>query len=317
MPGPIKAAAPSEVKRLARRAGRAGPDARIPTAVGTIAILGAGELGAEIARRLADRDVPGRVVLVDPDEARARGKALDIRQAGPVAGSDTVVEGCGGLDALDSRPEVVVVADLPDLAEPALVPRRAADLIGRLRPAFGQSALVFAAADAAWLVEAAVAAGLPRGRVLGSAPLAFAAAFRQRLARELDVRVTDVTATVLGLPPEHVVLPYAAVGGLPVDGVFPGGLSRRVLGRLRGRPLGPAALAAAAAHVVAALARPRAATLTVLALLDGEYGCKGIALAVPARLGAGGIESVLELALEPVDRVAFGNAMEARHAARA
>lgn len=287
------------------------------SAVTTIAILGAGELGAAIARRLADRDLAGRIVLVDADEERARGKALDIRQAGPVAGSDTIVEGYGGLDGLDPRPEVVVVADPPDLADPARAPLRATDLIRRLQPALAQAFFVFAGADAAWLVEAAVAAGLPRRRVLGSAPLAFAAAFRHRLARELDVRVTDVTATVLGLPPEHVVLPQAAVGGLPVEGVWAGGPSRRVLRRLRGRPLGPVALAAAAAHVVTCLLAPRPTTLTVLALLDGEYGCKGIALAVPARLGANGVESVLELALEPVDRVAFGNAVEARHAARA
>ena len=284
--------------------------------MGTIAIVGAGELGAAIARRLADRDLAGRVLLVDADESRARGKALDIRQAGPVTGSDTVVEGRGHLDGLDSQPDVVIVAEPPNLAD-AAVPLRAADLVRRLRPALGRGPLVFAASDAAWLVEGAVAAGLPRGSVLGSAPLAFASAFRHRLARELDVRATDVTAMVLGLPPDHVVLPLAAVGGLPVEAVWAGGTSRRVLGRLRGRPLGPFALAAAAAHVVAALARPRPATLPILALLDGEYGCKGIALAVPARLGAGGIESVLELALDPVDRVAFGNAVEARHAARA
>ena len=316
MPAPIKAAAIAEVKRLVSGADRAGPDARIQSAVSTIAILGAGELGAAIARRLADRDLAGRIVLVDPDEARARGKALDIRQAGPVAGSDTVVEGYGRLEGLDPRPDVVVVADPPDLADPR-VPLRATDLIRRMQPALAKAFLVFAASDAAWLVEAAVAAGLPRRRVLGSAPLAFAAAFRHQLARELDVRVTDVTATVLGLPPEHLVLPQAAVGGLSVEGLWAGGPSRRVLRRLRGRPLGPVALAAAAAHVVTCLAGPRPATLTVLALLNGEYGCKGIALAVPARLGADGVESVLELALEPVDRVAFGNAVEARHAARA
>ena len=282
----------------------------------TIAIVGAGELGAAIARRLADRDLSGRVVLVDPDEARARGKALDIRQAGPVAGSDTIVEGRGDLDGLEPPPDVVVVADPPDLADRALVPLRAADFARRLRPALGNGPLVFAGSDAACLVESAVASGLARQRVLGSAPIAFASAFRHRLARELGVRAPDVAAVVLGLPPDHIVVPQAMVGGVPVERGWTVDLTRRALARLRGRALGPLALAAGAAHLVAALARPRPATLPVLAVLDGEYGCRGVALAVPVRLSPEGIESVLELPLDPVDRVAFGNAVEARHAAR-
>jgi len=284
--------------------------------VGTIAIVGAGELGAGIARRLADRDVSGRVVLVDPDETRARGKALDIRQAGPVVGSDTIVEGRGDLDGLEPPPDVVVVADPPDLAERALVPLRAGDFARRLLPALGNGPLVFAGSDAACLVESAVASGLARQRVLGSAPVAFASAFRHRLARELGVRAPDVAALVLGLPPEHIVVPQAMIGGVPVERGWTVDLTRKALARLRGRALGPLALAAAAAHVIAALARPRPTTLSVLAVLDGEYGCRGIALAVPVRLSPEGIESVLELAFDPVDRVAFGNAVEARHAAR-
>ncbi len=85
-----------------------------------MAILGAGELGATIARRLAERAMARRVVLVDADGGKARGKALDILQAGPLEGYDTRVEGCAALDP-DGATDVLVVRVL-SVVEVALEP---------------------------------------------------------------------------------------------------------------------------------------------------------------------------------------------------
>src|SRR4051794_32800055 len=87
----------------------------------TIAVLGAGDLGATVARRLAERGLCRCVLLVDTDEGRAKGKALDLMQSGPVEGYDVVIEVCADLAGV-SGISAVVLADHPDVAAGASVP---------------------------------------------------------------------------------------------------------------------------------------------------------------------------------------------------
>jgi malate dehydrogenase len=280
--------------------------------VHSIAILGAGELAATLARRVAEQELARRVVLVDPDEARARGKALDIAQSGPVEGFDVQVDaaatlaGAGAFDAL-------VVADPAELADPRVPPARASALGEALVPVVGKRLLLVAAASASTLIEAAVRKGMSRERVVGSAPVAYASALIRRLAMEMQVEPGAVSALVLGLPPDQMVIPResASVGGVPVDRLSPVALRRAAAG-LSGRTPGPVALAAAAARVLRALNGSRPSMLSVLVWLQGEYGHRGVAVAVPARLGAGGVDSVVEVPLDPVDRVAFDRAAQRR-----
>src|SRR5947208_13576887 len=100
----------------------------------TIAVVGAGDLGAALARRLAEGEWCRRVVLADADEGRARGKALDILQSGPLEGFDTRVEGAA-LDALGEA-DLAVLADAGAL-EPGRLPSEAAAVIDRVRGAVG------------------------------------------------------------------------------------------------------------------------------------------------------------------------------------
>jgi malate dehydrogenase len=268
----------------------------------TIAILGAGELGAALARRLADREAAGRVLLIDPELGRARGKALDIRQSGPIEGSDTQVEGCASL--IEAGPaDVVVWTDVPGAAAASVQ-----ELASRL----GKAMLVVAC-DEPSLVELAVAAGVPRARAFGSAPLAWSAALRRRLAEALRAAPREVAAVLLGRSPHDLVLPResATLGGIPIDRVS-AGACRTALDGLRGRTLGPAALAAAAARAIEGLGQAQLSVLPLTAWLDGEYGHRGVALAVPAQLSRRGLQGVLEVPLDPVDRVAFDRA--AQHA---
>lgn len=278
----------------------------------TVAILGGGDLAATLARRVAEAELARCVVMVDPNEGRAKGKALDIAQSGPVEGFDARVEATATLEAVVA-PDVVVVADPDDLADTVLLSTRGAERVAGWLPAVGKATLIVAGPYPSPLVEAAVAKGFPRDRVLGSAPVAAAAALRRRLSAELQVEPREIAVTVLGLPPSQLVVPQAAVSvaGLPVEKVSTSAF-RRAIGSLNGRAAGPVALAAAALRVLRALQGSRATVLPVVAQLDGEYGHRRVALAVPARLRSGRIESVVEIALDPVDRVAFDNAADRR-----
>jgi malate dehydrogenase len=275
----------------------------------TIAVIGAGELGATLARRLAAGEVFRRVLLLDTDVGKAKGKALDILQSGPVEGFDTLVEG-GALEPLGAV-DAVVLADPPAL-DPGRLPSEAAEILDRARGALGHGPLVVAGGHPS-LVELAVERGFARDRVIGSAPVAITSAVRRELALALDGRARDVAAIVIGRPPGQLVLPRgtALLGGLPIERLSPSA-ARVALARVAGRWPGPTALAAAAVRVLRALGSADPSLLPVLVVLAGEYGHRGRALAVPARLGHRRLLGVVELDLDPVDRVAFDNAAGAR-----
>ena len=275
----------------------------------TIAVIGAGELGATLARRLAAGEAFRRVLLLDPDVGKAKGKALDILQSGPVEGFDTFVEG-GPLEPL-GEVDAVALADPPAL-DPGRLPSEAAEILERVRGALGHAPLVIAGGHPS-LVELAVEKGFARDRVIGSAPVAIASAVRHQLALLLDGRPRDVAAIVIGRPPGRLILPRgtALLGGLPIERMAPAA-SRAALARVEGRWPGPVSLAAAAVRVLRALGSSDPSLLPVLVSLAGEYGHRGRALAVPARLGHGRLLGVVELDLDPVDRVAFDNAAGAR-----
>ena len=271
----------------------------------TVAILGAGELGATLARLLAEGGRCGTLVLVDSDEGRAKGKALDLLQSGPVEGYDVSITGSGRLDGLPPF-DALVVADPPEL------PRASADLgppesfVSSVVAALGSGVLLVAASEGAALVAGAVRAGLPRAQVLGSSPVATMGALQVALAEQLSVSPAAIALTVLGRPPAHPILPRgsATVGGMPVDRVAPLA-ERRALETIARRAPGPVALATAAARVLHALFGGATTVLPVFCSLEGEYGHRRVTLAVPARLGGGRIQGIAEVALEAVDRTAL------------
>lgn len=272
-------------------------------------------MGATLARRLAEAEAYRRIVLVDADEGRARGKALDIAQSGPVHGFDTSVEGCAEPAAVGEAAGWVV-ADPSRLPAGPLDRAAAEALLGALLPGLGRAMLLFAGTHASALVEAAVRGGVPRARALGSEPVAIAGTLKRCLAAELQAKPSELALSVLGTPGEDLLVPYsgAALGGIPVDRLSPTAL-RRALEAARRRIAGPVSLAAAAARVLAALSGSRRSLLSVVAALEGEYGQRGIALAVPAWLGDGRIQAIVELSLDPVDRVALDTAAQRRYEA--
>jgi malate dehydrogenase len=268
----------------------------------SVAILGAGELGATLARLLADREALARVVLVDADVGRARGKALDLMQSGPVEGSDTQVLGAATLAEAGAY-DALVVAD-PTGTTPG-------EGLAQWAPAVGRACLIWAGPRADDGVGASVRAGLSRAQVLGSAALAYHAALRRLLAAELGLSPLALDLALLGRLPEYAIVPRgsARAGGLDVDALSTQAL-RRAREALRRHTPGPVALATAAAAVLRALAGAATRVLPVTCWLEGEYGLRGVALCAPARLGAGRMAGVVEVALEPVDRVAFESAAQ-------
>ena len=279
----------------------------------TIVIIGAGEVGATLARLIAEAELARRVVLVDENEGRARGKALDIAQAGPVDRFDVRVEGVADASSVTGA-DSVVIADPEALADTVLLPTRAAQLVDALGPVLAKSFLLVAGPEPSPVIEAAIARGVARERVLGSAPVAWAAALRRHVSGELRVEPREVSAFVMGLPPPHLLVPQWSVtlAGVPVDRLSPTVL-RRALETLQRRRMGPVALASAAVRVLKAVSGSRSSLLPVVSGLAGEYCHRRIALAVPARLRAGRLEEIVELPLDPIDRVGFDNAAQRRY----
>ena len=277
----------------------------------TVVILGAGEHGATLARRLAGREIARRIVLVDTDEGKARGKALDILQSGPIDRFDTRIEGAAA--AVD-EPDILVVGDAPEFSEGPAAADRLGQLVAQSKPRM----IVVAGARPAPLVDAILASGFAGDRIAGSAPVAVAAAIRRRLATALEVEASSVCLALLGLPPDVIVVPHAsaAVGGVPIEQLRPA-LVRQAVQEASGRTPGPVALAAAAVHVIAALVAPGLSVLPVVARGDGALGLGRATIALPRRLGAWRVGETLEVALEPYERVALENAAEGRFQAAA
>ena len=270
-----------------------------------LAIIGAGTLGGSVARVTAAHDIYREVRLIDDAGDIAAGKALDIRQAGPIEGFGTAV-------VADSSPSAAVGADLLILAGPAKA--RAAEWdadagLDRLRrvTTFARGAIVICAgAGQRRLVERGVSeAGLDRRRLIGSAPEALRGALRAIVALEVGCEASEVALTVLGVPPGHVVVPWsqATVGGLSLEALLPPPRYRRLRDRAAALwPPGPYALAAAAGRVAASLVTGSSRQTSCFVAVDGEFGTRRQALAAPVQLGAGGVARIVEPPLDAGER---------------
>ena len=270
-----------------------------------LAIIGAGTLGGALAHVAASHDLYREVRLIDDDGGIAAGKALDIQQAGPIEGFGTAI-------TADTSPAAAVGADLLVLAGPATAPDSEWDDesgVDRLRQvaAFSRGAIVICAgAGQRRLVERGVSeVGLDRRRLLGSAPEALRGGLRAIVALEVGCEASEVALTVLGAPPEHVVVPWsqATVGGLSLEAILPPPTHRRLRERTAALwPPGPYALATAAGRVAASLVTGSSRQTSCFVAVDGEFGTRRQALAAPVQLGAGGVARIVEPALNAGER---------------
>jgi malate dehydrogenase len=276
--------------------------------VSVVAILGAGAIGAAIAHRLAEREHIGIVRLIDDSADIAAGKALDIRQAGPVGGFDTAVTGSGDvLSAVGAS--VVVVADAVSSGEwqgePGL------SLIRRLIQAGSKGPFVFAGPSQVGLMETvARELHVPPDRLIGTAASAIAASVAALAS--IEAQHTGVDVVVAGRPPALVIgWSSATISGSLLSEKIP---AHRLLAISQALPRlwppGPQAIAAPTALVVEGLIAGSRRMHHAMTVLDGEFGVRGVAAMLPLDLGNGRVLARVMPSLSPQERTALVSGLD-------
>ena len=258
----------------------------------TVAIVGAGDIGGATAQALASCDLVSRVLLVDAAADAAAGKALDIQQSGASARFHTRLDGTGDESRVTGC-TVCVIADRFGAHAGEWRGEDGLSMLTRIVPCLADAPMVFAGASQVELLNlAATDARVRRERLIGSSPEALASAITAIVAMEAGCSPREVMLTVLGTPPAGFVVPWseASIGGYGMQRV----LSQVQLARIEARasrlwPPGPYTLGAAAARVIEAVLSDSRRSFSVLTRLDGEFGVRHRAGALPARLAARGI----------------------------
>jgi malate dehydrogenase len=271
------------------------------------AILGAGPIGAAIAHTLAERAGFRDIRLIDDQVDIAAGKALDIRQSGPLARFD--VELSASADVLAAvGASVVILAD--PLNGDEWDGEAGLALVGRLIRAGTTAPLVFAGPKQTWLMERACAElHVPADRLVGAAPSALVGAVRALAGLEVDRSGADVQVAVVGRPPAFVIGWSAATisGSLATERIPAHRLLAISASLARLWPPGPQAIATAAAGVAEALVVGSRRLHQALTITDGELGVRGVAAMLPLELGHGRILQRLIPTLTPQERTALLN----------
>jgi malate dehydrogenase len=294
----------------------------VPTSRRKVTVVGAGNVGATCAQVLASRDYAD-VVLVDIKEGLPQGKALDVNQMGKLLGFEPNVVGSNGYEETVGSLVVVITAGLPrgpGMSRDDLVTtneRIVKDVTEKVTAASPEAALIVVSnpLDAMCHVAKNVS-GLPRERVVGMAGMLDTARFATFIAWETGSSVKDVTALVLGGHGDQMVPVVSAtsVGGIPLRRLVGedriGALVQRTAkgGGELVELLGTSAWyapGAAAAQMVDAIMLDEKRVLPCTAYLQGEYGIDDLYMGVPVRLGAGGVEAIVEVELDDAERVAL------------
>jgi malate dehydrogenase len=284
-----------------------------------VTVVGAGNVGATCAQELARRDYCD-VALVDIKDGLAEGKALDINQAGAVLGYEPRVTGSTEYDITAGSDVVVITAGVPrtgDMSRDDLVSTNEKIVGSVTQQVVGQSPdailiVVSNPLDAMCHVAKNVS-GWPKNRVFGMAGILDTARFATFIAWETGAAVKDVTAMVLGGHGDQMVSVVSAttVGGIPARKLVSDDRIAELVartakggGELVGL-LGTSAWyapGAAAAQMVDSIMLDEKRVLPVTAYLEGEYGIDDLYMGVPVKLGAEGIEEIVELELSEEER---------------
>ncbi len=294
-----------------------------------ITIVGAGNVGATAAHWAAGKEL-GDIVLVDVVEGVPQGKGLDLFEASPIERFDSRIVGTNGYDETAGSDVVIITAGLPrrpGMSRDDLLATNAGIVKGVTREIAARSPdavliVVSNPLDAMTYVAKQVS-GFPKSRVVGMAGILDSARMRAFIAAELNVSVEDVMALVLGGHGDTMVpLPrYSTVAGIPLPALLPKAKIDAIVERTRkgGTEIvnllksGSAyyAPSAAAVEMAEAILRDKKRILPCAALLDGEYGVRGYFVGVPVKLGAGGVEQVIEIELTADERAALEKSVEA------
>ena len=294
-----------------------------------VTVIGAGNVGATTAQRLAEKELAD-VVLIDIIEGMPQGKALDLMEAAPIEKHDAKLIGTNGYEASAGSDIIVITAGIPRkpgmsrddlIVTNAKIMKHAVEQVANLSP---KSILIIVSnpLDAMCHVAYEVS-GFPKSRVMGMAGVLDSARFRSFIAMELDVSVENIHAFVLGGHGDSMVpLPrYSTVAGIPITELISkdridaivertanGGAE--IVGLLK---TGSAFYAPASSVVEMAesILRDKKKILPCAAYLNGEYGYDDLFIGVPVKLGARGIEQIVEIALTKREKKALDNSANA------
>ena len=286
-----------------------------------VAVVGAGNVGATAAQRLAEKHLARTVVMIDVVEGVPQGKALDQWQSGPIEGFDARVIGVNGYDEAAGAEVFVVTAGIarkPGMSRDDLVKtnagivRSVAKEIARVAP---KAIIVVVSNPLDVMCYVAMrASGFPRERVIGMAGVLDTARYRMFLAEAMDVSVEDIQAMVLGGHGDTMVplVSYTTVSGIPVSQLIAPDKLAAILDRTRNGgaeivaflKTGSAyyAPSAAAVQMVEAIALDKRRILPCSAWLQGEFGLRDVFCGVPCKLGRRGIERIVEITLTDAER---------------
>jgi len=288
-----------------------------------ITIVGAGNVGATAAHWAAQTEM-GDIVLVDVIEGMPQGKALDLLETGPVEGFDTRIIGTNRYEETANSTVVIITSGLarkPGMSREDLLAKNkeivssvTAEIVRRSPQAI--LIVVTNPLDTmAYLVKKV--SGFSKHRVIGMAGILDAARFRSFIAAELNCSVEDIQAFVLGGHGDEMVpLPrYSTVAGIPITELMSQGQIDRLVERTRKGGGEIVALlktgsayycpSAAAVQMAEAILKDKKRILPCSAYLEGEYGLSDLYFGVPVKLGANGVEQVIEVKLTPEERAAL------------
>ena len=272
----------------------------------TAVIIGAGDLGGAVARHLAASGTMTSITLMDEAGSVAHGKALDIRQAGPIDRYSTALSGANTLDCVISA-TFIVIADRAASPGEEWQDDAGAALVGRVAELNPTAPIVCAGARQAGLVQRAVRErGLARTRIFGSAPEGLRSAVIALTALEAGGAAPDISLTVLGLPPDHIIVPWedASIAGRRATSVLtPPAIARLEQRLARMWPPGPLTLACAAASAITAAAKRTPRTCAAFVSVTRAEGALGRVGILPVTLTPGGIGEVVTPVLTRRDQV--------------
>jgi len=295
-----------------------------------ITVVGAGNVGATAAQEIARRDYAD-VVLVDIVEGLPQGKALDMNEAGPVLGYEPRVTGSNGYEDTAGSELIVItsgIARKPGMSRDDLVTTNQGIVGSVVKAAIGASpdAIILVVTNPldAMCHVAKDVSGLPKARVFGMAGILDTARFRTFIAWETGASPRDISAMVLGGHGDQMVpvVSAASVGGIPLRKLVSGDRIAALVERTRQgggevvnllKTSAWYAPGAAVAQMVDAIMLDQKRVLPCTAYLEGEYGIDGLYMGVPVKLGAGGIEAVIELDLSAEERAELKKSADAVH----